>query len=146
METNEVENMTLNDFFSAIAGISGLLFVVTSMGALTFLSFIAIPYTSLLMVGLCVITLGITLGICLPVQIKVMVGYFPVMRASAGSLLYFARFLGATVAPVLVGYLADNISLPAGFGSATIFLAIGALFTFMVISDPAPVPVAANPS
>jgi sugar phosphate permease len=119
---------------------------VVSMGALTFLSVVANPSMSLLLVGVCVITLGIALGICLPVQIKVMVGYFPAMRGSAGSLLYAARFLGATVAPVLVGYLADNISLSAGFGSATIFLAIGALFTFMVISDPAPAPVAANPS
>jgi predicted MFS family arabinose efflux permease len=123
----------------------GSMGTVLSMGALTFLSIIAHPSTSLLIVGLCVITLGITLGICLPVQIKVMVGYFPVMRGSAGSLLYFARFLGATVAPVLVGYLADNISLPAGFGSATILLAIGALFTFMVISDPPLEPVTANP-
>jgi predicted MFS family arabinose efflux permease len=119
---------------------------VIGMGALTYLSVVAGPSISLLTVGLCVIGLGFSIGICLPVQIKVMVGYFSVMRASAGSLLYFARFLGATVAPVLVGYLADDISLTAGFGSATILLTIGVLFTFMVISDPAPVPVAANPS
>jgi sugar phosphate permease len=119
---------------------------VVSMGALTFLSVVANPSMSLLLVGVCVIALGFSIGICLPVQIKVMVGYFSIMRGSAGSLLYFARFLGATVAPVLVGYLADNISLTAGFGSATILLAIGVLFTFMVISDPAPAPVAANPS
>jgi predicted MFS family arabinose efflux permease len=124
----------------------GSIGTVISMGALTYLSVIANPSTSLLIVGLCVIALGFSIGICLPVQIKVMIGYFSIMRGSAGSLLYFARFLGATVAPVLVGYLADNTSLTAGFGSATILLAIGVLFTFMVISDPAPVPVAANPS
>lgn len=119
---------------------------VLSMAALTILSVVANPSTSLLLVGLCVIVLGISIGICLPVQIKVMVGYFSLMRGSAGSLLYFARFLGATVAPVLTGYLADNVNLSAGFGSATILLVVGALFTFMVISDPASEPVIANPN
>lgn len=124
----------------------GSIGTVLSMGALTFLSGIANPSTSLLLVGLCVIALGFSIGICLPVQIKVMVGYFSIMRGSAGSLLYFARFLGAAAAPVLTGFLADNVSLPSGFSSATILLAVGALFTFMVITDPAPEPVTANPN
>lgn len=123
----------------------GSMSTVVSMGALTYLSMIANPSTSLLLVGLCVLALGIALGICLPVQIKVMVAYFSVIRGSAGSLLYSARFLGASVAPVLTGYLADKVGLSVGFGSATLLLAIGALFTFMVITDPAPEPVITHP-
>lgn len=120
----------------------GSIGTVLSMGALTFLSIAASPTTPFLLVATFVLTLGFSIGICLPVQIKVMVEYFPVMRGTAGSLLYAARFLGAAIAPVLTGYLADQLSLPAGFGSATILLASGALVTFIVISDPAPEPVA----
>jgi predicted MFS family arabinose efflux permease len=120
----------------------GSIGTVLSMGALTLLSIAASPTTPFLLVATFVLTLGFSIGICLPVQIKVMVEYFPVMRGTAGSLLYAARFLGAAIAPVLTGYLADQLGLPAGFGSATILLASGALITFMVISDPVPEPVA----
>ncbi len=116
--------------------LGGALGTVISQGTLTVLSQNgAIP---LILVAVNVLLIGLTIGFCLPVQIKVMVEHFPSIRATAGALLYAARFLGATIAPVLTGYLADRVGLMAGFASATLLLACGALVAFMTISDPLP--------
>ncbi len=80
-----------------------------------------------------VLTSGLFMGFCLPVLIKIMVESFPVIRGTAGALQYFARFGGATVAPVLTGYLNDSIGLSAGFGSAALFIFLGWLIGLITI-------------
>jgi len=75
------------------------------------------------------------MGFCLPVLIKIMVESFPVIRGTAGALQYFARFGGATVAPVLTGFLNDSLGLPAGFGSAAVFIFIGWFIGLFAIKD-----------
>jgi MFS family permease len=82
----------------------------------------------------------VTAGFGFPAQLNIMVDYFPAIRGTAGALQFFARFVGTTIAPILAGYLADHLGLPAGYGFATAMLALGAAFAFFTIADAAPAP------
>jgi len=89
--------------------------------------------------GLVLLT-GLLMGFCLPVLIKIMVEFFPVIRGTAGALQYFSRFAGSTLAPVLTGYLNDARGTPFGFGSAAVVIGLAWLIAVLVVSDPAPLP------
>ena len=81
---------------------------------------------------------GLTAGYGFPAQLNIMVDYFPVIRGTAGALQFFGRFIGTTIAPILGGVLTDSFGLPSGFGSATIFLTLGALVAYFTVSNPSP--------
>jgi predicted MFS family arabinose efflux permease len=73
---------------------------------------------------------GILVGFCLPMQLKVMVDHFPDLRGTAGALLIFMRFLGASLAPVAGGWLADISGVAAGFALTAILLGL----VFLVVN------------
>ncbi len=119
----------------------GALGTVFTFGMLAFLSASASFGSSVYLVGACVVLIGLSTGFGLPVQIKVMVEHFSTIRGTAGAMQYSARFLGSTLAPVLTGYLGEQFGLPAGFGSASVLLAVGAVLAFLLVHDPVPEPV-----
>jgi len=92
---------------------------------------------SLVFVAGVVFAAGFGIGFSLPAQLKNMVDYFPALRGTASGLSLFFRFLGATLSPVITGYLADAFGLPTGYGSAAILLAVGAVVSFLTIKEPA---------
>ena len=57
--------------------------------------------------------LGVMLGATLPLGVALGIGWFPQLRATAGSTVALSRQVGATVGPVLVGAVAAAVSLPA---------------------------------
>lgn len=83
-----------------------------------------------------VITTGFAIGFCLPAQLKLMVDYFPTLRGTASGLSLFFRFIGATLSPVLAGFLADTFSPSAGYASAALLLAAGAVISILTIKEP----------
>jgi MFS family permease len=108
---------------------------------LTYLSRTADINTPLYVIGGIIFLSGVSIGFCLPAQLKIMVDHFPSIRGTANGLLIFSRFMGASMAPVITGYLADKYSVTAGFGSAVIMLSIGAVLTILLITDKTPTPV-----
>ena len=69
---------------------------------------------------------------------------FPSLRGTASGVSISFRFLGATLSPVVTGYLADTFSLTAGYGSAAILLAAGAVISIFTIKEPSSTPVEAG--
>ena len=108
---------------------------------LTYLSRTADINTPIYVIGGIIFLSGVSIGFCLPAQLKIMVDHFPSIRGTANGLLIFSRFMGASMAPVITGYLADKYSVTAGFGSAAILLSIGAVLTILLITDKTPTPV-----
>jgi sugar phosphate permease len=113
---------------------------------LAYLSRTADMNTPIIVIGGIIFLSGVSIGFCLPAQLKIMVDYFPSIRGTASGFLLFSRFIGAALAPAVTGYLADKYSLTAGFGSAAILLSLGAVLAILLITDrtPAPVPVLAD--
>jgi len=115
-----------------------------SFGALTYLSNIVNSPSSQYIVAAIVLLCGVMIGYCLPSHLKIMVDNFPTMRGTASGLLIFFRFIGATAAPVITGYLTDKINLTAGFASAAVLLLIGAIVASLVVTDPKISPVSVS--
>jgi len=100
---------------------------------LTYLSWQANSTTPIALIAGCVSICGFAIGFCLPMQLKLMVDYFPDMRATASGLLLFSRMIGATLTPVISGYLAQTYGVAAGFALTSVLLGIAflvGLFTF----------------
>lgn len=119
----------------------GALGAALTFGGLTYLSSPAGSTTPVLIVAGSVFLCGTMIGYCLPAQLKIMVDFFPSMRGTASGLLIFFRFIGASLAPILTGYLADHVSITTGFASAAILLTIGTVVAFVVIAEPQTSPV-----
>lgn len=85
---------------------------------------------------------GVLLGFCLPVQLKIMVDHFPDLRATAGALLIFMRFIGASLAPVIGGWLADRSGVASGFAftAALSGLLLLVVHVTTVENEPSPAP------
>ncbi len=118
----------------------GALGTVLAYAALTGLSVVANPRTPVPLLALAVGAYGLTAGFGFPAQISIMVDFFPALRGTAGALQFFARFVGSAVAPIVGGYLTDHVGLPAGFATATVLLAVGALLALFTVSNPQPLP------
>ena len=116
-----------------LSGSLAALVAALLLNAITLAPAGAVP---VLILALAVLAVGMGIGFSLPVQIKVMVEHFPVIRGTAGALLYFTRFTGATLAPVLVGWLSDAYGLPVSFGSMVILLALGTLVGYFTLRPP----------
>jgi DHA1 family bicyclomycin/chloramphenicol resistance-like MFS transporter len=121
--------------------IPGAICAALGFGVLTVLSITADLYTPVYFVGGIIFISGISIGFCLPAQLKIMVDHFPSIRGTANGLLIFFRFMGSSMAPAITGYLADQYSIAAGFASATFLLSIGAFLAILLISDTAHSPV-----
>ncbi len=128
--------------------VPGSILAAFAFSGLTYFSRSANPTSSIVFIAGAVITCGIAIGFSLPGQLKIMVDYFPTLRGTASGLSMFFRFIGATLAPVITGYLADTFSLTAGYGSAAILLVVGAAISLLTIKEPilAPVEVKFDPS
>lgn len=118
--------------------LSGSAGTVVSFSALTAFSGLASPETPVIWVPIIIMVCGFTVGFGLPALLKIMVDYFPAIRGTASAMQVFARFIGATLAPALASYLADNVDLAAGFGSAALILALSGLWGYFSLSDPKP--------
>ncbi len=118
--------------------IPGSLLAALAFSLLTLISRTASQSTSVILIAGTVITSGFAIGFCLPAQLKTMLDYFPSLRGTASGLSMFFRFIGASLSPVVTGYLADTFSLTAGFGSAAILLAVGAVISILTIREPSP--------
>ena len=119
--------------FTLIAGVTGATFIFL---ALTVISAMATSSMSPVVIAAILLAFGLTAGYGFAAQLNIMVDYFPAMRGTAGALQFFARFIGTTLAPLLAGYLADNLGLPSGYGLATASLALGAVIAYFTISNP----------
>ena len=118
-----------------LVGTAGAVF---SFSVLAFISGQPDAGMPLYYVSVLVLVSGAMMGLCLPVLIKLMVEYFPLIRGTAGALQYFARFIGSALAPTLTGYLNDSRGLPYGIGSAAVLIALGWLLSIFVVRDAAP--------
>lgn len=115
--------------------IPGSILAACSFTVLTLLSTPLERFAPIAFVAGAVITSGFAIGFCLPAQLKIMVDYFPALRGTASGLSMFFRFLGATFSPVVAGYLADTFSLSAGYASAAVLLAVGAVISVIMIKE-----------
>ena len=122
--------------------IPGTLLAACAFGVLTLISRTADQSTPVVFIASTAFVSGFAIGFCLPAQLKIMVDYFPLFRGTASGLTMSFRFIGATLSPVVAGYLADAFSLTAGYGSAVILLTAGAVITIITIKEPTPTPVA----
>ena len=104
--------------------------------ALTVVSFLASLSTPVVLVAAIVFAFGLSVGFGTPAQLTIMVEFFPALRATAGSLQFFARFLGSAIAPILGGFLADQFGLAVGFGLATVLLLFSVSIGFFTITNP----------
>ncbi len=120
--------------------IPGSLLAAFAFSVLTVISRTADQSTPITFIAGAVITSGFAIGFSLPAQLKIMVDYFPSLRGTASGVSISFRFLGATLSPVVTGYLADTFSLTAGYGSAAILLAAGAVISILTIKEPSPTP------
>lgn len=118
--------------------IPGSLLAAGAFSVLTLISRTADQTTPVAFLAGAVITSGFAVGFSLPAQLKIMVDYYPALRGTASGLSLTFRFLGATLSPVVTGYLADTVSLSAGFGSAALLLAISAVISIFTIKEPSP--------
>ncbi len=116
----------------------GALGTAVTFVVLTIISALATASMPAYVVAAVLLAFGLTAGYGFPAQLNLMVDFFPTIRGTAGSLQFFARFLGTTIAPILAGYLADHFGLPSGYGFATALLALGATVAFFTVSNPAP--------
>jgi POT family proton-dependent oligopeptide transporter len=114
--------------FGSIGALSGF-------GVLTIVSWLNSIQTPIVLVAAAVATCGFMIGFVLPAQLKLMIDYYPDIRGTASGISIFARFMGATLAPVLCGYLADQYGLAVGFGSGGILLVIGVVVTAVLVFD-----------
>jgi MFS family permease len=124
--------------------IPGSLLAAFAFSVLTLISRTADQLTPVSFIAGAVITSGFAIGFSLPAQLKIMVDYFPSLRGTASGVTISFRFLGATLSPVVTGYLADTFSLTAGYGSAAILLAAGAVISILTIKEPSSTPVEAG--
>lgn len=99
---------------------------------LTIISWQTSSLAPIALVAATVAACGFLIGLALPPQLKIMVDHFPYIRGTASGILIFGRFIGASVAPVLCGYLADRYGLAAGFSSAGVLFAIGVVLTLFL--------------
>jgi predicted MFS family arabinose efflux permease len=118
--------------------IPGSLLAAGAFSVLTLISRTADQTTPVAFLAGAVITSGFAVGFSLPAQLKIMVDYYPALRGTASGLSLTFRFLGATLSPVVTGYLADTVSLSAGFGSAALLLAISAVISIFTIKESSP--------
>lgn len=121
--------------------IPGSILAAFAFSGLTFLSRTSDQPAPLVFIAGAVILSGFAIGFCLPAQLKIMVDYFPALRGTASGLAISFRFMGATLSPVITGFLADTFGLTAGYGSAAILLAAGAVVGILTIKGPARMPV-----
>ena len=124
--------------------IPGSLLAAFAFSVLTLISRTANQSTPIIFIAGAVVISGFAIGFSLPAQLKIMVDYFPSQRGTASGLSLTFRFLGATLSPVVTGYLADTYSLTAGYGSAALLLTIGAVISILTIKEPPPTPVEAG--
>jgi DHA1 family bicyclomycin/chloramphenicol resistance-like MFS transporter len=118
--------------------IPGSLLAALAFSLLTLISRTADQSTPVILIAGTVLTSGFAIGFCLPAQLKIMLDYYPTLRGTAGGLSMFFRFMGATLSPVVTGYLADTFSLTAGYASAAILLSAGAVICILTIREPVP--------
>lgn len=111
---------------------------ILTFSGLTLFSAFASQSTPLVLVPIVIMACGFSVGFGLPALLKIMVDYFPGIRATAGAMQVLARFIGATLAPVITSSLADSYGLAIGFGSAAAILALAGLVGYLTISDPEP--------
>lgn len=121
--------------------IPGSILAALAFSVLTLISKTANPDTPVVYIAIAVITSGFAIGFSLPAQLKIMVDYFPSLRGTASGLSLTFRFIGATLSPVVTGYLADSSGLTAGYGSAVLLLTVGAVISILTIKEPTPSPV-----
>ncbi len=119
--------------FTLVAGALG---TVIAFAMLTMVSMLATPSMSPILVGAALLTFGLTAGYGTAAQINIMVDYFPTIRGTAGALQFFARFVGATAAPAVGGYLADGLGVPSAYGLATALLALSAALAYFTTPNP----------
>jgi predicted MFS family arabinose efflux permease len=118
--------------------IPGSLLAAFAFSILTLISRSADQSTPIAIIAGAVITSGFAIGFCLPAQLKIMVDYFPSLRGTVSGLAIFFRFIGATLSPIVTGYLADTFSPTAGYASAAILLTVGAVISILTIREPSP--------
>jgi MFS family permease len=121
--------------------IPGSLLAAFAFSILTLISRTADQSTPIAFIAGAVITSGFAIGFSLPAQLKIMVDYFPSLRGTVSGLAIFFRFIGASLSPIVTGYLADTFSPTAGYASAAILLAAGAVISILTIREPSPTPV-----
>ncbi len=121
--------------------IPGSLLAAFAFSILTLISRSADQSTPVPFIAGAVITSGFAIGFSLPAQLKIMVDYFPSLRGTASGLAIFFRFIGATLSPIVTGFLADTFSPTAGYASAAILLAAGAVISIITIKEPSPTTV-----
>jgi predicted MFS family arabinose efflux permease len=121
--------------------IPGSLLAAFAFGVLTVISRSADQSTPIFFIAAAIITSGFAIGFSLPAQLKIMVDYYPSLRGTASGLSLTFRFVGATLSPVVSGYLADTYSLTTGYGSAAILLGASAVISILTIKEPSPTPV-----
>jgi MFS family permease len=121
--------------------IPGSLLAAFAFGVLTVISRSADQSTPIFFIAAAIITSGFAIGFSLPAQLKIMVDYYPSLRGTASGLSLTFRFVGATLSPVVSGYLADTYSLTTGYGSAAILLGASAVISILTIKEPPPTPV-----
>jgi predicted MFS family arabinose efflux permease len=121
--------------------IPGSLLATIAFSVVTVISGTAGQSTPVAFIAGAILTSGFAIGFSLPAQLKIMVDYFPSLRGTASGLSLTFRFVGATLSPVVTGYLADTFSLTAGYGSATMLLAGGAIISILTIKEPSPAPI-----
>lgn len=121
--------------------IPGSLLAALAFSLLALISRTADQSTPVIYIAGAVITSGFAIGFCLPAQLKIMVDYYPTLRGTASGLSMSFRFIGASLSPVVTGYLADTFSLTAGYASAAILLAASAAISILTIREPLPAPL-----
>ena len=114
--------MTLNEFFSAIAGISGLLFVVTSMLAMS-LSLSAQQMTQPLKNARLVITALLANFVLVPLLAYIIIKVIPLEEPLQIGVILMATAAGAPFIPKLVQGAKGNVAY-----------AVGLMFLIMVVT------------
>jgi DHA1 family bicyclomycin/chloramphenicol resistance-like MFS transporter len=108
---------------------------LVAFSAMTYLSSTKGSMSPSILLGVSIVIAGLAIGFCLPMQLKLVVDYYPDMRATASGLLIFSRFIGSAITPVVSGYLASTVSVAAGFGLNTLMIAIALIMMFFTIQD-----------
>ena len=106
-----------------------------TFGVLAFISWQTIMLPPIILVAANVAVCGFMIGFTLPSQLKIVVDRFPEIRGTASGFSIFARFIGATLAPVISGILADRAGVAVGFGFASLLFAMAIVVTYLFIFD-----------
>jgi MFS family permease len=113
----------------------GTFVALLAFAALTVLSSTHFGTPQIYFLGASIVLAGLAIGFCLPMQLKLVVDYYPQMRATASGLLIFFRFIGAAMTPVVSGYMASRFSVASGFGLNSLLIALGLVVAFVTIRD-----------